>query len=128
MKILKVLINISLLTSSLFFSYFLAGYLYNPIYSFVYRSSGNGLFMIYEGMARFLSVLVLGFIFFIFLNFTAFGDSKKYWWITILLIPVIIFEVYFDWDHLYIPVAIGILGWIIGLILSKVKTQLLLNN
>ena len=63
--------------------------------------------------------LPLAYIFFLTFLFTAFGDKHKYWWIGILLIPALWFEISFDLSHLYFPIAIGLLGWLIGLGISK---------
>ncbi len=58
--------------------------------------------------------LPLAYIFFFTLLFTAFGGAKKYWWIGIALIPAVLFEVYFDLQHLYFPIAIGLVAWLVG--------------
>lgn len=58
--------------------------------------------------------LPLAYTFFLTLLFTAFGGNKKYWWIGILLIPAIAFEVYFDFSHIYFPIILGLLGWTLG--------------
>lgn len=62
-----------------------------------------------------LSGISLSYTFFLTLIFTAFGDRHKYWWIAVLLIPAAIFEIYFDLEHLYFPIALGLLGWLLGL-------------
>ena len=61
----------------------------------------------------------LSYIFFLTLLFTAFGGEKKYWWMGVLLIPVAIFELYFDSAHIYFPIALGLAGWLIGFLLAK---------
>jgi|SRR3989338_3952325 len=63
--------------------------------------------------------LVVAYIFLITLLLTAFGGQKKYWWIIILLIPAAIFEVYFDFSHIYFPILLGLLGWLIGFGISR---------
>lgn len=66
-----------------------------------------------------------GYVFFLLLIFTCLGGSKKYWWIGILIIPTLIFEIYFDWrfQYIYIPIIIGLIGWGIGFVASKVITR-----
>lgn len=123
-KIIGIITNLALLCLAIFFSYLFAGRFYDSIYSFIYGSSAGGLFIVYEKVAEFLTVLVLSSIFFISLIFTAFGDSTKYWWVGILLIPAVAFELYFDLEHIYIPIAIGLIGWIIGFIVSKIVAKL----
>lgn len=61
----------------------------------------------------------LAYIFFISLLFKAFMKDAKYWWIGILLIPAAIFELYFDAAHIYFPIILGLIGWVIGLAISK---------
>lgn len=68
---------------------------------------------------NFLIGLPLSYSFFLPLLFTAFGGSKRYWWIGILLLPAAAFEVYFDLAHIYVPVALGFLGWTVGFSMSK---------
>ena len=63
--------------------------------------------------------LPLSFLFFLTLFFTAFGTKNKYWWIGILLIPAAIAEVYLDREHIYIPIALALLGWVIGFPIAR---------
>ena len=67
--------------------------------------------------------LPLSYIFFLFLLFTAFGGNKKYWWLGILLIPAAVFELYFDLEHIYFPILLGLLGWVLGWLLTKFKRE-----
>ena len=59
------------------------------------------------------------YIFFLTLLFTAFGAGNKYWWIGILLIPAALVEIYLDLNHIYIPIALALLGWLLGFAVSK---------
>ena len=65
--------------------------------------------------------LPLAYAFFLPLLFTAFGGAKKYWWIGILLLPAVAFEVYFDFSHIYFPIALGLAGWLLGLLVCRLK-------
>lgn len=69
--------------------------------------------------------LPLSYIFFLTLLFTAFGGSKKYWWMGILLIPAAIFELYFDLEHIYFPIIIGSAGWLVGLFIQRMLSKFL---
>ena len=125
MNIKEIIKNFALLLASVILSYIIAEYFYNQIYSLIYgKSTGGGLFYVYEEAAKSIAVMVLNFIFFTSLNFTAFGGPKKYWWIGILLIPAIIFEVYFGLETIYIPITIGLIGWVIGFLVSKVLMKM----
>ena len=114
---MKIIKNIILLFLVIFLTYFFAEYFVKGYY-FFYPTSGVGSVASVDFTP--LIVLPLEYIFFVLFLFTAFGDSKKYWWIGILLIPSVVFELYFDLEHIYIPVAIGLIGWVIGFVISKI--------
>lgn len=105
---MKILKNIFLIIISLACTYFLS----YPIGKFyiMFFPDGGGSFV--DGTS--LVGMPLAYIFFLTLLFTAFGDIKKYRWIGVLLIPAALFEIYFDLAHIYFPIALGLLGWIIG--------------
>ena len=68
--------------------------------------------------------LPLTYIFFLVLLFTAFGGKKKYWLIGILLIPAAVAEVYLDLEHIYFPIIIGLVGFLIGQGIKLIITKL----
>jgi hypothetical protein len=105
-----MLIIISLIIASLFF---------DNLYVLIYGHPSDSFFVEYQGAAEYVFVFALSYIFSLLLFFTAFGDSNKYWWIGILLIPAAAFEIFFDWQHIYIPIILGLAGWIIGYGISK---------
>jgi len=105
--------NSSILIVVLILTYFLSynfGVLYNK---FIYSGST---FVDLTGVVG----IPLSYIFFLILLFIAFGGRKKYWWIGVLLIPAIVFEVYFDFSHLYFPIVVGFAGWFLGFSLRKI--------
>ena len=114
---MKIIKNIGLLAVLLMTSYFLAKY-FGRLYDKMVPLSG-GSFIGSKGDAIYLIGLPLSYIFFLTLLFTAFGGAKKYWIIGVLLIPAVIFEFYFDLAHFYIPVALALLGWLIGWGITK---------
>lgn len=63
--------------------------------------------------------LLSSYIFYLPFLFTAFGDSKKYWWIVILLIPAFFIELSFDIKHIYFPILVCLAGWLLGFGLEK---------
>lgn len=65
----------------------------------------------------------LAYIFLLTLLFTAFGGTKKYWWVGILLIPAVVFEVYFDIAHIYFPILLALAGWLLGFLVRKLSTR-----
>lgn len=118
---LKSLIkNLTILIVVLVLAYFSAIYFGNFYeYFFPQSDSGGSFFSIPREAGEWLLGLPLSYIFFLALLFTAFGGSKKYWWIGVLLIPAVIFEVYFDFSHIYFPIALGAIGWLLGFLIQK---------
>ena len=106
---MKILKNIIIFIVSCILSYNFAG-LFGNFYLKVFPYESAGSFI--NGTA--LIGLPLIYIFSITLLFIVFGDQKKYWWITIALLPAALFEVAFDLRHIYFPIAIGLIGWGIG--------------
>src|SRR3989338_4470755 len=108
---MKILKDVLLLVASILCGYFLSmrfGILYDHLFP---GSLGSGLS---TDAAYSIFGTPLAYIFFLTLLFTTFGDKKKYWWIGILLIPALWFEISFDLQHLYFPILLGLLGWGIG--------------
>src|SRR3989344_6603048 len=101
--------NIVTLIIVLAFSYFSSMVIGN-IYSGLF-SRGSSIFV---GDLSSIIGFPLAYIFYLSLFFTAFGGTKKYWWINILLLPVAIFELYFDVEHIYLPILLGAAGWVLG--------------
>lgn len=66
-----------------------------------------------------LSGAPLAYVFFLTLLFAAFGGTRKYWILGVLLIPAVVFEAYLDLSHIYFPIALGVLGWPLGLVVRK---------
>src|SRR3989344_8174439 len=102
----NVLKYIGLIIATLAFS-FLTSTLFGELYNRVFKQSGTYIDL------RSMSGLPLAYIFFLTLLFTGFGDAKKYWWIGILLVPAMGFEFYFDFAHIYFPIILALLGWVI---------------
>lgn len=80
------------------------------IYEFLFNMEGGFFFMDFSIIAG----IPLSYIFFLVLLFTVFGEKYKYLWMSILLIPAVIFEVYFDLLHIYFPIILGLIGWFLG--------------
>src|SRR3989344_5062908 len=121
MKIIKSIIrHVALFSIVLFLVYVFAEYSVK-IHKFFYPLSGSSFVSVLDFTP--VVVLPLEYLFFICLVFTAFGDSKKYWWIGILLIPAVAFELYFNLAHFYFPLALALLGWVLGLSISKLMKK-----
>ncbi len=88
-----------------------------PIFGRVYQlfiPQNTGLFIVSQEFIDLFIGLPLSYIFSLTLLLTAFGGSKKYWWLGVLLIPAAAFEIYFDFEHIYFPILIGLVAWLAG--------------
>lgn len=120
---MKILKNLSFLLGIIILSYSLGGVVGASYARLVGSTANIGLFGLYGQLAQFIFGVVLTYIFFLTLLFTAFGDAKKYWWIGVLLIPAVSFELYFDLAHIYFPIVLALLGWAIGFGISKLMKR-----
>ncbi len=103
-----------LITLSWLFCTIIFGIPFGLLHKFLIPQKGESIFLISEGASNLFTGLTWSYIFFLTLLFTAFGGAKKYWWIGFALIPAVLFEVVFDLQHLYFPIAIGLVGWLVG--------------
>jgi hypothetical protein len=108
---MKLLKNFCLVGVSIIISYAFSG-------SLGYQLSKR--FNFVSGYLDFTSLYALIYLYtlLIVFLFTAFGDRKKYWWIGISLIPAVAVEL-LEYFHLYIPIILGLAGWLIGYGVSK---------
>ena len=104
----------------LFLSYLFAEQVGRFYAKYFHLYSGFGSFIASSMIYDFSDGVAPTYIFFLSLLFTAFGGRKKYWWIGIALIPAVLFEVYFDFSHIYFPIALGLLGWLLGWAVAKI--------
>jgi len=112
--------NVGILIVVLILAYFSANQVGNLyVYFFPQGASEGSLFSTPKSAENFLLGIPLAYIFFLTLLFTAFGGSRKYWWLGILLIPAAAFEVYFDLEHIYFPVLLGLAGWVLGYLIAR---------
>ncbi len=116
---MNTLKDIIILVFTLIISGFFSQYLGN-IYESLFPSSGSITSVDLTSLAGF----PLAYEFFLPLLFTAFGGAKKYWWIGVLLLPAVAFEVYFDLSHIYFPVILGLIGWALGLLAFKLLLKI----
>lgn len=125
----KIIRNIVLLISVFVLSIVVGRWFGQMYYSSLNITQGLSGFIVSESVNYYITGFILAFFLFIFLLFASFGDAKKYWWIGVLLIPAVIFELYFDLEHIYVPIIIGLIGWVIGFAVSKIisKTKFFSN-
>lgn len=115
---MKVIKKIAVLIVVLVISYITAE-LFWRMYEKIFDIQNNSIFIGYDLVAKYIFGMVASYIFFLFCLFTIFGDNYKYWWVGILSIPAIIFEAYFDFAHIYFPITLGLIGWLLGWAINR---------
>ena len=115
---MRILKNIILVLVVFIISYYTSVY-FGDFYQKVFNDPGTWIDV------RGIVGLPLAYTFFLFLLFTAFGGKGKYWWMGIAVLPALAFEVYFDLPHIYFPIALGIVGWVIGFGVQKITGKFL---
>ncbi len=68
---------------------------------------------------RFLVGWLSAYIFWGALLFTGFAGNKKYWWLLVLVLPVLALVVFLDWQHAYFPLILALVGYGIGLLFKN---------
>ena len=116
---MKILKNVGGYFIILMLSYFTASPLGKLLFPSAYSASFSS-FAVPEYWYYFSIGAVLSYIFFLFLLFTAFGGPGKYLWSGLLSVPALAFSLYFDPLHIYFPIALGIIGWMIGIGIAKI--------
>ncbi len=116
---MKFFRNIFILIIILILSYFFSSY-FGVLFDKFYKITEEGFFSVPRETSMLLIGFILSYIFFSILLFTLFGGAKKYWWIGILLIPAAAFELSLDAKHIYFPLVLALLGWLIGLAILKI--------
>ena len=113
--------NILLLVLVLVLSYFTAAFFGKLYYNFV--PFEGGFFSGPRSASEFLAGLSLAYLALVLFFYTGFGDNTRKWWIGILLVPVIFFELFFDLRHIYFPVILGLIAWMVGFGISKLMAK-----
>ena len=114
MKILKyVLLIVVAISMSFLFAQSVG-----EIYADIFNDHGFGVNA--AGLAGIPTI----YIFLIALLFSAFGETKKYWWMILILLPVAFIVFYLDWYHWYFWIPLGLIGWGIGIGIQKLISKL----
>ncbi len=116
---IKKFVNPFLVLLSIILSYY-SGYFIGRLYIYLFPGVGGGLYSVPTDAAAFFVGWPLQFIFLITLLFTIFGGSKKKWWIGILLAPITTFWIIADPISIFSPVAVGLVGWGLGVGVERV--------
>jgi|SRR3989344_5779107 len=121
---MRILKNIGIFLAVLILAFLLA----NPLGKFLFPlgyTISFASFIVPEYWYYFFDGIIFSYTFFLFLLFTAFGGKGKYWWMGIAILPALAFELYFDLPHIYFPIALGIVGWVIGFGVQKITGKFL---
>lgn len=97
---------------------YLLGYFLGPIfaipYSYLFSTSGT---FISASSGLWIVGAPLAVVFLVVMFLYSYGGKKTATWTLVALLPIILFEVRFDYLHIYMPVLYGIAGWICGKII-----------
>jgi|GEM_PF-1451283 len=110
-----------LIIFSYFFSYFLAVY-FGYIYVLFTTESLGGSFIPADA-AQWMVGLPLALVALVTFSLHGVSGKRKWWWIIISLTPAILFEVFIDPFHLYIPLLVGLVAWGLGTLANKALRQ-----
>lgn len=115
---MKIIKNILFFIVVCVISYSFAG-LFGQLYLTVFPYETAGSFLNATALIGFPLIYIFSLLFI----FTTFGDTKKYWWIGIALVPAVLFEVVFDLRHIYFPIIVGLAGGLFGQVVLVIKDR-----
>ncbi len=87
--------------------------------TFFPQQDDGGFFGWGSGLTEVFTGIIVAHNFIIPFLFTSFGDKHKYYWIGVLLLPVLWFVVKFDLAHWYFYLVVALVGWVLGWGISK---------
>lgn len=112
--------NIGLLLVSVILALLLSTFTFRIYNNFFPAATPGGLFASYAAFGSIIIGFFVAFTIVLNLLFTSFGDKYKYWWIGILLLPVLWFVIKLDLAHWYFYAALAVVGWAIGTGIRKI--------
>jgi hypothetical protein len=104
--------NATLFIFSVIISYFSAIY-FGALYDH-FAPQYDSLFGAPKQITNIVVGLPFAYVFFTLLLFEALGFKNKNQWLVVLLLPVTLFWLAADLTHIYLPVILGLLGWVLG--------------
>lgn len=100
---------------------------WSMIYKLFSASSLGGGFIGAPGSWEWIAGYPIGVVFILTFLLHAHDGKNKWYWNTLALIPVIVFEIGFDLPHIYIPVVISVIAWGLGVLVHKILSTLTLS-
>lgn len=118
-SVMKNVKNLGLIVVSVFIS-FLTSLTFLPVklYEYFFPPVGENIFLGYQALAELIGGFIIAYALFLPLLFMSFNSVRKYWWMGVLLLPVVYFA-YMDSSRFWFYLLVVLIGWGIGLLLNK---------
>lgn len=88
-------------------------------YGLIFPKSLGGGSLIPLDATQWFRGIPLSLIFFVVFSLNFLGGRNKWWWVSVALVPAILFEVLIDPLHLYVPIILGVIAWWLGTMANK---------
>src|SRR5262245_46727564 len=96
-----------------FIAYYVAIY-FGLGYGYLFpKSLGAGSMLPVAATAWFRGISLAS-IFFVTFAMSLLNTNNKLWWVTVPLLPAIAYELFIDPSHLYVPIVLGLGGWVLA--------------
>ncbi|MDO8435507.1 MAG: hypothetical protein Q7S89_02385 [bacterium] len=99
-------------------AYYVALY-FGMAYGYLFPRSLGGGSLIPVAATEWIRGISLALIFLIVLSFNLLKGKKKWWWVAIATSPAILFELWLDPLHIYVPIILALIGWGLGTLANK---------
>src|SRR3989344_5455454 len=118
-----IVVRLLLVVSSCLATIWTATY-FGIFYKYLFPYISGGSFIGSQDACNWIIGYPLGLVFLLTFLMHVQGEKNVWWWIGVALIPAVLFEVLFDPLHLYVPIALGLLGWGLGYLANKTLWKL----
>ena len=115
--------RIALVILSYVFAYLFVARPFGNLYTSFFPESISSSF-VPSAIGAWIVGLPLAIIFLITFLIHASGKKQAWWWTIIPLLPAVLFELALDILHLYIPIALGLIAWGLGIMANKILHKL----
>ena len=97
---------------------------FGMFYDYLAPGSSGGSFIGAPNAWNWLIGYPLGLIFLLTLLVHSFGGKHVWWWNILALVPAILFELFLDLSHIYLPLLLGFIAWVLGTLVNKTLWKL----